>query len=200
MADGTELGRLLAGLAESGRGRAAPMAAHQVRARGERRRRRARTVRAYVVAVLACALLGGGIALAGSARVPEPAAVDPSPPPSPFVRPTPAPGEEYAGELGYVHDAVAQGDTVRVTVRQLRAVAGGTPVPTGVVHTLTLPGTTLVETLRLSGGRPADRELGQLVGRLAGGPRWTFEIDYDAEGRVASLRETGQRPGLVTGP
>ncbi|MGI5251511.1 hypothetical protein [Actinacidiphila glaucinigra] len=80
---------------------------------------------------------------------------------------------------------------MRITVRQLRAVAGGAPVPTGVVHTLTLPRTTPVETLRLSGGRPEDRELGGLVGRLAGGPRWTFEIDYDDEGRVASLREAG---------
>ncbi|MDX2818925.1 hypothetical protein PV410_41455 [Streptomyces sp. PA03-5A] len=191
MADGTELGRLLTELAESGRGRAVPAAAHQVRARGERRRRRARTVRASVVAVLACALLGGGLALAGTARVPEPAAVTPSPPPSPFVRPTPAPGEEYASELGYVHDAVAQGDSVRVTVRQLRAAAGGTPTPTGVVHTLTLPRTTLVETRRLSGGQPEDRQLGELVGRLAGGPRWMFEIDYDGEGRVESLREAG---------
>ncbi|WP_406267146.1 hypothetical protein OH779_22105 [Actinacidiphila glaucinigra] len=191
MADGTELGRLLGELAESGRGRAAPVAAHQVRARGDQRRRRARTVRASVVAVFACALLGGGIALAGSARVPEPGAATPSPPPSRFAPPTPAPGEEYAGELGYVHDAVAQGDSVRITVRQLLAVAGGAPVPTGVVHTLTLPRTTPVETLRLSGGRPEDRELGGLVGRLAGGPRWTFEIDYDDEGRVASLREAG---------
>ncbi|MFF7210711.1 hypothetical protein ACFZAU_09230 [Streptomyces sp. NPDC008238] len=191
MADGTELGRLLAQLAESGRGRTVPVTAEQVRARGERRRRRARTVRACAVAVLACALLGGGIALAGTTGVPGPAAVSPSPPPSPFVRPIPAPGEEYAGELGLVHDAVAQGDMVRVTVRQLRATGDGPPVPTGVVHTLTLPRTTPVETLRLSDGRPADRELGQLVGRLAGGPRWTFEIDYDAEGRVASLREAG---------
>ncbi|MDX2709409.1 hypothetical protein PV350_42215 [Streptomyces sp. PA03-6a] len=191
MADGTELGRLLTELAESGRGRAVPAAAHQVRARGEERRRRARTVRASVVAVLACALLGGGLALAGTARGPQPAAVTPSPPPSRFVPPAPAPGEEYAGELGYVHEAVAQGDSVRVTVRQLRAVAGGRPTPTGVVHTLTLPSTTLVETRRLSGGQPADRQLGELVGRLAGGPRWMFEIDYDGEGRVASLREAG---------
>lgn len=190
MADGTELGRLLGELAESGRGRAAPVAAHQVRARGDQRRRRARTVRASVVAVFACALLGGGIALAGTARVPEPGRPRRRRRP-PASSPGPAPGEEYAGELGYVHDAVAQGDSVRITVRQLRAVAGGAPVPTGVVHTLTLPRTTPVETLRLSGGRPEDRELGGLVGRLAGGPRWTFEIDYDDEGRVASLREAG---------
>jgi hypothetical protein len=191
VADGTELGRRLAELAESGRGRAVPLAAHQVRARGERRRRRRRTVRAAVVAVLACALLGGGLALAGAARVPEPPAVSPAPPPSPFVPPSPAPGEEYADELGYVYDAVAQGDTVRVTVRQLRAAADGSVAPTGVVHTLTLPRTTLVEARRLSGGHPADRQLGQLADRLAGGPRWMFEIDYDGEGRVASLREAG---------
>lgn len=190
MADGTELGRLLTELAESGRSRAVPVTAHRVRARGEQRRRRARAVRVCAVAVLGCALLGGGIALAGTTtRGPEPAAV--TSPPSAFVPPAPAPGEEYGGELGYVHDAVVQGDMVRVTVLQLRAVAGGAPQPTGVVHTLTLPRTTLVETRRLSGGRPADRELGQLVGRLAGGPRWTFQIDYDDDGRVASLREAG---------
>ncbi len=34
-------------------------------------------------------------------------------------------------------------------------------------------------------------QLGQLVERLADGPRWTFWIDYDNEGRVESLREAG---------
>ncbi|MER5918028.1 hypothetical protein ABT124_49200 [Streptomyces sp. NPDC001982] len=191
MADETELGRRLAELAESAKGRAVPIAAYRVRARGNQRLRRRRTALATVVASLAAALVAAGLALAGSARVPEPAAVTPVPTPSPFVRPSPAPGEEYASELGYVYGAVAEGDTVRVTVQQLRGVIQGTASPTGVVHTLTLPRATLVEARRLSGGRPADLQLGQLIGRLADGPRWMFRIDYDSEGRVESLREAG---------
>ncbi|MFJ9029338.1 hypothetical protein ACIRQP_12585 [Streptomyces sp. NPDC102274] len=190
MADETELGRNLAELAESGRRQAVPTAAYRVRARGEQRLRRRRTALASGGALLAATLLVGGLSLALSAGVPEPPAVTPVPAPSPFVRPSPAPGEEYASELGHVYGAVAQGDTVRVTVRQLRAVRG-TETPTGVVHTLTLPRATPVEARRLSGGRPADIQLGQLVDRLAGGPRWMFEIDYDGEGRVVSLREAG---------
>jgi hypothetical protein len=190
MADETELGRDLAELAESGRRQAVPLAAHRVRARGEQRLRRRRTALGSGGALLAATLMVGGLSLAGSARVPEPAAVTPTPASSPFVRPSPAPGEEYASELGYVYGAVAQGDTLRVTVEQLRWLQG-TEMPTGVVHSLTLPRATLVEARRLSGGHPADMQLGQLVGRLAGGPRWMFEIDYDSEGRVESLREAG---------
>ncbi|MDX3073445.1 hypothetical protein [Streptomyces sp. MI02-7b] len=188
MADETELGRRLAGLAESGQGLAVPLAAHQVRARGERRLRRRRTAAAGGVALLACALVAGGVTLAGSVPGPRPAAVTPAPAPPPFTTPSPAPDEEYAAELGRVYDAVAQGDSVRVTVEQLRAGPGGT-TPTGAVHTLTLPGATLVEARLLSGGHRSDLRLSELVGRLAGGPRWTFAIDYDTEGRVVSLRE-----------
>ncbi|MEU6341476.1 hypothetical protein ABZ883_11080 [Streptomyces sp. NPDC046977] len=188
MADETELGRRLAGLAESGQGHVVPLAAHQVRARGERRTRRRRAAAAGGVALLACALVAGGLTLAASPRGPEPATAGPAPVAPPFTPPSPAPDEEYAGELGRVYGAVAQGDFVRVTVQQLRAAPGGAE-PTGVVHTLTLPGATLVETRLLSGGHRADLRLSELVGRLAGGPRWTFEIDYDGEGRVESLRE-----------
>ncbi|MET8632490.1 hypothetical protein ACWEQ2_03255 [Streptomyces sp. NPDC004096] len=191
MADDTELGRRLAELAESGKSHTVPLAAHRVRARGEQRLRRRRTTVVTVVASLAAALVAGGLALAGSAHGPQPPTATPVPAPPPFVRPSPGPGEEYASELGYVYGAVADGDTVRVTVRQLRGAIRGTAAPTGVVHTLTLSGGTLVETRRLSGGHPTDMQLGQLVGRLADGPRWTFWIDYDNEGRVESLREAG---------
>lgn len=196
MADRTELERRLernlAGLAESGRQQVMPLAAHRVRARGEQRTRRRRAAVAFGGALLAAAVVVGGLSLVRAVRVPEPAATAPTPAPtvSGFVPPSPAPGEEYASELGYVYGAVAQGDMVRVTVEQLRTVRG-TAVPTGVVHTLTLPRGTLVEARRLSGGSPADMQLDQLVSRLAAGPRWMFAIDYNSEGRVESLRETG---------
>ncbi|MFB7740060.1 hypothetical protein ACFC08_38230 [Streptomyces sp. NPDC056112] len=193
MADETELERCLernlAGLAESGRQQVVPLAAHRVRARGEQRVRRRRAALAFGGALLAAALVVGGLSMFRAGRVPEPAAIVPAPTVSGFVPPSPAPGEEYASELGYVYGAVAQGDMVRVTVEQLRTVRG-TAVPTGVVHTLTLPLATLVEARRLSGGSPADMRLEQLVSRLAAGPRWMFAIDYDSEGRVQSLRET----------
>ncbi|MFE4412627.1 hypothetical protein [Streptomyces sp. NPDC056821] len=193
MADRTELERCLernlAGLAESGRQQVMPLAAHRVRARGEQRMRRRRAAVAFGGTLLAAALMVGGLSLFRAARVPEPAAIAPAPTVSGFVPPSPAPGEEYASELGYVYGAVAQGDMVRVTVEQLRTVRGSA-VPTGVVHTLTLPRWTLVEARRLSGGSPADMQLDQLVSRLAAGPRWMFAIDYDSEGRVESLRET----------
>ncbi|MFI9599532.1 hypothetical protein ACIHCX_06545 [Streptomyces sp. NPDC052043] len=188
MADRTELERSLAGLAESGRQQVMPLAAHRVRARGEQRMRRRRAAVAFGGVLLAAAVVGG-LSLFRAAGVPEPAAIVPAPTVSGFVPPSPAPGEEYASELGYVYGAVAQGDMVRVTVEQLRTVRG-TAVPTGVVHTLTLPRATLVEARRLSGGSPADMQLDQLVSRLAAGPRWMFAIDYDSEGRVESLRET----------
>ncbi|TDC74198.1 hypothetical protein [Streptomyces hainanensis] len=188
MADQTELQDHLADLAESGRLRAVPLGAERIRAHGERRRRRRRAARAGGGALLVAALALGGLSLAGTDRGPEPPATDPTPTPSMFVRPTPAPGQEYASELGYVHGAVVEGDAVRITVEQLRA-GEGAPTATGVVHTLTLPRRTLVEARQLAGGEPADLELGELVDQLAGGPRWVFAIDYDGEGRVGSLRE-----------
>lgn len=188
MADETGLKDHLADLAESGRRHVAPLAAERIRARGEQRLRRRRAVLASGGALLAAAVAVGGWSLTRAVREPEPPAVIPTPTASPFVPPTPAPGEEYASELGYVYGAVAKGDTVQVTVEQLRTVRG-TPAPAAVVHTLTLPRGTLVEARQLVGGNPADVQLGRLVGRLAAGPRWVFAIDYDSEGRVQSLRE-----------
>ncbi|RKN40044.1 hypothetical protein [Streptomyces hoynatensis] len=188
MDDKTELERLLAGLAESGRRNTVPRAAQEVRARGEQRRRRRRAAVASGGALLAVAVAAGGLSLAMAGRGTEPPAHDPAPAASPFEPPTPAPGEEYATELGYVYGAVAQGATVRVTVEQLR-MAGQAAVPSGVVHTLTLPRATLVEARRLAGGHPTDVELGDLAGELSDGQRWIFAIDYDGDGRVQSLRE-----------
>lgn len=187
MVDRTELERHLAGLAESGRRHAMPLAAPRVRARGEQRRRR----RAAVVSggtLLVAALTVGGLSLAGATREAERPAVTPAPTVPRFVPPSPARGEEYADELGYVYGAVARGDMVRITVGQLRTVRGHV-VHTGVVHTLTLSRETLVEARQLSGGHATDVQLGQMVGRLSGGPQWRFEIDYDSQGRVVSLRE-----------
>ncbi|WP_217163511.1 hypothetical protein [Streptomyces sp. AC512_CC834] len=188
MADETGLKDHLVDLAESGRRHAAPPAAERIRARGEQRRRRRRAVLASGGTLLAAAVAVGGLTLTRPHRDPEPPAVVPTPTASRFVPPTPAPGEEYTSELGYVYGAVAQGDTVRVTVEQLRSVRG-TAAPAGVVHTLTLPRGTPVEARRLAGGTPADVRLGKLVDQLAAGPRWAFAIDYDSEGRVHSLRE-----------
>ncbi|MEU9732469.1 hypothetical protein [Streptomyces sp. NPDC048002] len=181
----------LADLAESGRRQVVPPAADRIRARGERRLRRRRAARASggVLLAVAVAVAVGGLALTRTLlREPEPAAVLPTPAVSSFVPPTPAPGEEYAAELGYVYGAVAQGDTVRVTVDGLRTVRG-TAAPAGSAHTLTLPRGTLVEARQLAGGEPEDVQLGSLVDQLAAGPRWVFAIDYDSEGRVQSLRE-----------
>ncbi|MGC9495223.1 hypothetical protein [Streptomyces sp. WG7] len=188
MADETRLGDYLADLAESGRRHTDPLAAERIRARGEQRLRRKRAALASGGALLAAAVVLGGVSLTRATRGPEPPAAVPAPTASQFVPPAPAPGEEYTSELGYVYGAVAQGDTVRVTVERLRDVRG-TATPGGGVHTLTLPRTTLVEARRLAGGNPADVELGELVDRLAAGPRWVFAIDYDGEGRVRSLRE-----------
>ncbi|WP_129842229.1 hypothetical protein [Streptomyces sp. RFCAC02] len=179
MTEQTELEGRLADLAASGRRYAAPLAAERIRARGEQRLRRRRTAQAAGGALLAVAVVVGGLSLSRVAREHEPPAA-PTPAASPFVTPTPAPGEEYAGELGYVYGAVRTGDTVRITVEQLH---------TGVVHTLTLPAGTLVETRELTGGDHTDVQLGELVDRLADGPRWVFAIDYDSDGRVHSLRE-----------
>ncbi|MCT2589650.1 hypothetical protein LHJ74_06890 [Streptomyces sp. N2-109] len=197
MADETQLKGHLADLAESGRRQAVPLAAERIRAHGEQRLRRRRAALASGGVLLAAALVAGGLSLARADRGPEPPAVIPTPTASPFVTPTPAPGQEYASELGYVYGAVARGDTVQITVKQLRT-AQGTLVPVGVVHTLTLPRRTPVEARQSAGGDAADAadvadvadvELGELVDRLDGGPRWVFAIDYDSEGRVQSLRE-----------
>ncbi|AIJ14898.1 hypothetical protein ACQ9AR_01155 [Streptomyces lividans] len=178
----------LADLAESGRRHAAPPAPERIRARGEQRLRRRRAALASGGALLAAAVALGGLSLVRAARDPEPPAVLPTAAASPFVPPVPAPGAEYAEELAYVYDAVAEGDTVRVTVEPLRTVRGGA-TPTGEVHTLTLPRGTPVEARRLSGGNPADLRLDELLDRLAAGRKWAFAIDYDGEGRVHSLRE-----------
>ncbi|SFD55708.1 hypothetical protein [Streptomyces aidingensis] len=189
MADETVLEGYLSDVAESGRRHAVPLAAERIRARAEQRVRRRRTAAVSGGALLTAALAVGGLSLALAPRgEPEPPAVPPEPTASLFAPPTPAAGEEYADELGYVYGAVAEGDAVRVTVEQLRT-EGDTTAPTGVVHTLILPERTLVEARELAGGEPADVELGRLVGELAAGPRWIFVIDYDSEGRVQSLRE-----------
>ncbi|MEV8123054.1 hypothetical protein AB0P07_02840 [Streptomyces sp. NPDC085944] len=188
MADGTRLGDHLAELAESGRRHTAPPAAERIRARGEQRLRRKRAARASGGVLLAAAVALGGLSLVRTVRASEPPTVVPAPTASRFVPPTPAPGEEYAVELGYVYGAVAKGDTVRVTVEP-SASTRGTGTHGGEVHTLTLPRTTPVEVRRPADGGPADAELGELVDRLASGPRRVFAIDYDAEGRVRSLRE-----------
>ncbi|MDT0345170.1 hypothetical protein [Streptomyces litchfieldiae] len=188
MDDQIELERLLADLAESGRRNAVPRAAHEVRARGEQRRSRRRAALAASGALLAVVVAAGGLSLATAGGGTEPPVDDPAPTASSFEPPSPGPGAEYATELGYVYDAVAEGDTVRVTVEQLR-MSGQAAEPTGVVHTLTLPSHTLVEARQLAGGQPADTELGELVDELSAGQRWVFAIDYNGEGRVQSLRE-----------
>jgi hypothetical protein len=178
----------LADLAESGRRQAVPLVAERIRAHGERRLRRRRAVLTSGGVLLAAALAVGVLSLAPAHWGPEPPAAVPTPTASPYVPPTPAPGEEYASELGYVYGAVAKGDTVQVTVEPVRTVRGAA-VPVGTVHTLTLPRRTVVEARQLAGGDPADVQLDRLVGELAAGPRWVFAIDYDGEGRVQSLRE-----------
>ncbi|WBB63475.1 hypothetical protein O7599_13525 [Streptomyces sp. WMMC500] len=192
MADGTGLDEQLAGLADEGRRFAVPPAADQIRARGDRRRRRKRAARMSGGVLLAAAVAVGGLSLvrAGSGEEPGPAAAEPAPSRSAsvFVPPTPARGEEYAREIGYVYDAAVRGGAVEVTVERLRAERG-TAVPTGMVHRVTLPPQTPVEVDELAGGEPGDVPLGELVDRLRGGPRWAFALDYDAEGRVRSLRE-----------
>lgn len=188
MADETGLDVCLADLAESGRRHTAPLAAERIRARGEQRLRRRRAALASGGTLLVVALAAGGLSLTTAFRGAEPPAADPTPTVSRFVPPMPAPGEEYAAELGRVYGAVLKGDTVRVTVEQLRTVRG-TTAPSGVVHTLTLPRGTLVEARQLAGGDPADVRLDRLVDRLAAERQWVFAIDYDSAGQVRSLRE-----------
>ncbi|MDT0268646.1 hypothetical protein RM844_20380 [Streptomyces sp. DSM 44915] len=189
MTDETELRGYLTDLADSGRRQAVPVAPASIRAHGERRLRRRRAALTTGGALLAVTVVVGGWSLAGVSRGPEPPAVVPTTPTaSPFVPPTPAPGQAYASELGYVHGAVADGEMVNVTVEQLSS-EDGTLESVGVTHTLTLPGWTRLEVRELAGGTPTDLELSDLVEALAGEPRWVFAIDYDSEGRVASLRE-----------
>jgi hypothetical protein len=188
MADETGLRGRLADLAESGGRQVVPLAAEGIRARGEQRLRRRRAALASGGALLAVVLAVGGMSLLRAPGGSEPPAAGPAPTASAFVPPTPGPGAEYATELGYVYGPVAKGDTVRVTVGQVRTVRGAAE-PTGVVHTLTLPRGTLVEVRELADGKPADTQLGSLADRLGSGPRWVFAIDFDHEGRVQSLRE-----------
>ncbi|MCZ7416821.1 MULTISPECIES: hypothetical protein [unclassified Streptomyces] len=182
MADETGLGDRLADLAASGQRFAVPPDAERVRERGDRRRRRRRAALASGGVVLTAALAAGVLTLVPLGPGPAPAASEPTAPSTPrFVPPTPAPGEEYASEFGYVYDAVpVQGGTVRITVEQLH---------TGVVHTVTLSAETPVEVRQVAGGTPGDMRLGELVSRLSAGPQWVFAVDYDGEGRIRSLRE-----------
>ncbi|MGW7024119.1 hypothetical protein ACWGGS_32930 [Streptomyces decoyicus] len=186
-----------------------------MRTRGDQRRRRKRAAATAGGAFLSVALVAGGAGLLSmwSSSVPDPVAIAPAPTVSAFTTPTPAPGEEYASELGYVYGAVAEGGKVRITVRQLRELRGDAAsayarahgltapphgealvVDTGTVHVLTLPEWTPVEAHELSGNRATDMRLGQLVVELGSRPKWTFWIDYDTRRQVASLREAGQRP------
>ncbi|GAA3963683.1 hypothetical protein GCM10022384_14670 [Streptomyces marokkonensis] len=188
MADETGLGRHLAELAASGQRFAVPPAAERIRARGDRLRRRKQTAVASGGVVLTAALAVGVLSPVRLGPGPAPVAVKPTASSTPrFVPPVPAPGEEYAGELGYVYGAVlleeaegSEGATVQVTVEQLR---------TGVVHQVTVPTWIPVEVKHLAGGTPGDMRLGELVGQLRAGPQWVFAVDYDGEGRIQSLRE-----------
>ncbi len=190
MVDETSLDDHLAGLAAEGRRFAMPMAAEQIRVRGDRRRRRKRAAQMSGGVLLAAAVAVGGLSLVLPGPGPAPtAAKPPSSRSAPrFVPPTPAPGEEYASEISYVYNAMALADGVQVTLKQLRAERG-TAVPTGVVHKVTLSPQTPVEVEQVAGGKPGDMRLGELVDRLRGGPRWVFAVDYDGEGRIQSLRE-----------
>ncbi|MFE9446191.1 hypothetical protein ACFYO2_46500 [Streptomyces sp. NPDC006602] len=182
MVDETGLGDHLADLAASGQRFAVPLAAERIRAHGDQRRRRKQAVLTSGGVVLTTALAVGVLSLVGLGPKPAPAALRPTAPStSRFVPPTPAPGEEYASEFGYVYDVVLlEGDTVRFTVKQLR---------TGVVHKVTVPRQTPVEVKHVADGKPGDMRLGELLGRLGTGPRWVFAVDYDGEGRIQSLRE-----------
>ncbi|MEO3847631.1 hypothetical protein ABGB09_08240 [Streptomyces sp. B8F3] len=190
MADGTGLDDHLAGLAAEAQRVTVPLAAEQIRARGDRRRRRKRAARISGGVLLAAAVAVGGISLVRPGPESATTAAKPteSRSASSFVPPTPAPGEEYASEIGYVYEAKVLEDTVEVTVEQLRAEQGKA-VPTGVVHQVTLSPQTPVEVEQVAGGEPRDMRLGDVVDRLRGGPRWVFALDYDGEGRIQSLRE-----------
>ncbi|MDX3238673.1 hypothetical protein PV392_23870 [Streptomyces sp. ME03-5709C] len=190
MVDDTGLDDHLADLAAEGRRFATPLAPEQIRVRGDRRRRGKRAARMSGGVLLAAAVAVGGLSLLRTAPESAPTAAEPTPSRTAprFVPPMPSPGEEYAGELGYVYGAMVVKDAVQVTVEQLRTERG-TAVPTGVVHQVTLSPQTPVEVERLAGGKAGDMRLGDLVDRLRGGPRWVFAVDYDGEGRIQSLRE-----------
>lgn len=183
MGDGTGLGERLTGLAASGQRFAVPPAVERIRARGDQRRRRRRAALYAGGMALTAALAVGVLSPVGLGPGPAPVAAKPTAPSTSwFVPPVPAPGEEYASELGYVYDAVLlDGDRVQLTVERLR---------TGVSHRVTAPAHTPVEVKHVADdGKPGDMRLGELVGRLSTGPRRVFAVDYDAEGRVRSLRE-----------
>lgn len=181
MADEPGLRERLADLADAGQRFAAPPAPEEIRARGNRRRRRRRAALHTGGVALTAVLAVGVLSLVRLGTEPDPAAAWPAASSAPFAPPAPAPGEEYADELGYVYDAVPlDGNMVRITVEWLR---------TGVPHELTVPTETPVEVRQLAGGKPDDMRLGELVGRLDSGPRWVFAFDYDGEGRIQSLRE-----------
>ncbi|WP_103535488.1 hypothetical protein [Streptomyces sp. SM11] len=191
MADETGLEGRLADLAVSGQRYAVPLAGEQVRARGDQRRRRKRAARASGGVVMAAALAMGVLSVARLGPEAAPSAAKPTTAASAslFVTPTPAPGEEYASELGFVYDAVAlKGNSVRVTVAQVRAERGAV-TGTGVVHRMTLKPETPVEVKHVAGGEAGDMRVNELVDRLSAGPQWVFAIDYDSEGRTVSLRE-----------
>ncbi|MEU0099083.1 hypothetical protein [Streptomyces sp. NPDC006267] len=191
MDDATGLEGRLADLAASGRRYAATPAAQEVRARGDRRRRRKRAARATGGVVTAAALALGGLSAVRPGPQTAPSAATPTAAvsASPFVAPAPAPGEEYASELGFVyHAATVKGNAVRVTVAQVRTEKG-IVTRTGEVHRLTLKPETPVEVKSMAGGEAGDLRAGELVDRLSAGPQWVFAVDHDAEGRVQSLRE-----------
>ncbi|UZI30336.1 hypothetical protein [Streptomyces sp. VB1] len=191
MDDETDLKGRLAGLAASGRKHATPQTAEQVRVRGDRRRRRKRAARASGGVMMAAALAMGVLSVARLGPEAAPSAAKPTAAASasPFVAPTPAQGEEYASELGFVYDAVAgEGKTVRVTVAQVRTGKDAV-IRTGVVHRITLRPETQVEVKHVTDGEAGDIRISALVGRLSARPQWVFALDYDGEGRVQSLRE-----------
>ncbi|WP_329380461.1 hypothetical protein [Streptomyces sp. NBC_01716] len=191
MLDEIGLEERFADLASEGRRFAVPLAAEQIRARGDLRWRRKRVAKASGGVLLAAVVVVGGLSMVRSGPESAPTAAKPKPSANApqFVAPTPAPGEEYASEFGYVYDAVVlDGDRVRVTVQQLRDEKG-TAVPTGVVHKVTLAAVTPVEVEHLAGGKPGDMRLEDVVDQLRAGPRWVFALDYDGEGRIQSLRE-----------
>ncbi|MQY14358.1 hypothetical protein SRB5_45240 [Streptomyces sp. RB5] len=179
----------LAELAAEGRRSAVPLAAERIRVRGDRRRRRKRAAAASGGVVMAAAVVVGVLSVV---RMPEGATTAAKPTVTPsasaFVTPVPGPGEEYASELGFVYDAVVRGKSVQVTVAEVR-YRKGVFRRSGMVHTVTLPPEIPVEAKNATGGRAQDLRMGDFVNLLKGGPEWVFALDYDAEGRVRSLRE-----------
>ncbi|HCA87634.1 MAG TPA: hypothetical protein DEQ61_20475 [Streptomyces sp.] len=191
MADETGLEGRLAGLAASVQRFAVPLAAEQTRAHGNQRRRRRQVALTSGGVVMAAALTVGGLSVVRLGPEAAPSAAMPTAAPSAslFVTPTPAPGEEYASELGFVYDAVVlEGKSVQVTVAQVRDGKSAV-IRTGVVHKVTLKPETPVEVKHVAGGKAGDTRVSELVERLRAGPQWVFAVDYDGEGRIQSLRE-----------